>query len=117
MPPRSGVTTTVSSTHSAYNVILSAHAQQRLIERADTATARGARTEIAIRLTSALRLGTVPNNDLGVMVRMRDGYIAVCYPSLQGGWVVATVLPPVERATMTGEVEGCEGEQKGVSVE
>lgn len=86
-----------------YDVILSDHARERLIERAGTA--RGARADIASRLISVLRLGTTPSGDLGVTVHMRDGYRAVCYPSLQGGWVVATVLPP--------EIAGSEGGEHG----
>jgi hypothetical protein len=75
-----------------YTVVLSEHARQRLIERAGTD--KGARAEIARRLTSALRIGTVPGPDLGVTVHLPDRYKAICYPTYEGTWVVVTILEP-----------------------
>lgn len=75
-----------------YTVILSDHAKKRLVERAGTD--KGARTEIARRLIATLRLGVEPGPDLGVTVYLSDGYKAICYPTWEGNWVVATVLEP-----------------------
>lgn len=88
-----------------YTVVLSEHARQRLIERAGTD--KGARHEIETRLASALRLGVVPGPDLGVTVYLPDGYKAICYPTFEGVWLVATVLEPemevVEKAAGRSE--------------
>lgn len=75
-----------------YNVVLSDHAKQRLVERAGTA--KGAKREITMRLMATLRLGAVPGPDLGVTVYLIDQYKAICYPTLDGKWVVATILDP-----------------------
>jgi len=75
-----------------YTVILSDHAKKRLVERAGTD--KGARTEIARRLIATLRLGVEPGPDLGVTVYLPDKYKAICYPTWEGTWLVATVLEP-----------------------
>lgn len=75
-----------------YKVILSRHARERLAER--VGTDKGVRHEITLRLIASLRLGVAPEPDLGVRVYLRDGYQAICYPTYEGTWVVATVLEP-----------------------
>lgn len=75
----------------AYRVVISEHARIRLRERAEN---RISRREIERRLASTLRLGVEPGPDLAVRVYLPDGYCAVCYPDVSGGWVVATVLGP-----------------------
>ena len=84
-----------------YNVVLSDHAKERLIERAGPSAIRGARAEITTRLIATLRLGAVPDRELGVTVHLPDGYRAVCCPTFEGTWVVATVLPPKEFEIVT----------------
>lgn len=81
-------------------VRVSKHARIRIEGR--LGISRNMRHEIEGRLNTALRLGVVPGPDLDVSVFLGDGYKAICYPSAQGGWVVATVLGP-------------EPEQEGVS--
>lgn len=105
-----------------YKVVLSDHAKERLIERAGPSAIRGARAEITTRLIATLRLGAVPDRDLGVTVYLPDGYRAVCCPTYEGTWVVATVLPPKdfeivteERATVSWPAP-VESRQKGASL-
>lgn len=93
-----------------YTVVLSDHAKRRLRERVVTAgrkTLSAARHEIETRLVAALRLGVVPGPDLGVTVYLSDGYKAICYPTFEGVWLVATVLEPemevVEKAAGRSE--------------
>lgn len=98
-----------------YTVVLSDHAKDQLARRAGITGRRAlsaARAEIATRLTAALRLGVVPNEDLGITVYLSDGWRAVCYPTFEGRWVIATVMPPkgVDDEDLT-EVR----EQRGVS--
>lgn len=93
-----------------YTVVLSDHAKRRLRERVVTAgrkTLSAARHEIETRLVAALKLGVVPGPDLGVTVYLSDGYKAICYPTYQATWVVATILEPemevVEKAAGRSE--------------
>ena len=92
-----------------YNVVLSDHARERLVERAGTA--KGAKEVITTRLIASLRLGVEPGPDLGVTVYLPDGYKAICHPTYQGTWVVATVLEP-EMVVVEKTVE----QQRGVSI-
>lgn len=94
-----------------YTVVLSEHAKDRLFQY--LGTAQGVRAEITTRLVSTLRIGVAPGEGLSVEVRIREGFRAICYPTWEGTWVVATVIPP----------EGWDGvsyeaaDQKGVSVQ
>ncbi len=75
-----------------YKVVLSHHAKERLAER--IGTDKGAKHEITLRLIAALKIGVTPDADLGVRIYLPDGYQAICYPTYEGTWVVATVLAP-----------------------
>lgn len=75
-----------------YRLRLTRHAELRLEERVDLP--KRARTEIRRKLFGMLYAGVRPAPDLAVHVHLDDGCTAVCYPSVLGGWVVATVLPP-----------------------
>lgn len=93
---------------SMYTVVLSDHAKKRLVERAGlvgSKTLSAARHEIETRLVAALRIGVEPGPDLGVTVYLSDGYKAICYPTWEGTWLVATVLEPEM------EVKGARGEE------
>ena len=75
-----------------YKVVLSDHAKDRLVDY--TGTYRGAKEEITRRLIATLRLGVMPGPDLAVTVHLPGKYKAICYPTYEGTWVVATVLEP-----------------------
>lgn len=75
-----------------YNVVLSNHAKERLLEY--IGTYRGAKHEITLRLIAALRVGVTPGPDLAVTVHLAEGYKAICYPTWEATWVVATILEP-----------------------
>lgn len=53
--------------------------------------------KVARRLQGMLRVGVRPNERLGVKVPVEDGLVAVCVPSLFGGWDVVTVLKEEEK--------------------
>lgn len=98
--------------YAPYTVVLSAHAKQRLTQY--LGTTRGAKDDISRRLTSALKLGVEPGPDLGVEIRMEEGWRAECYPVDAGYWVCATVIPPewwdeeqeaLRRAELAGEAK------------
>jgi len=74
-----------------YTVSISPHAELRLQERLGK---KNVREEIVRRLIATLRLGVQPTKDLAVYVYLEDGYTAVLYPKVTGGWLVATVLEP-----------------------
>lgn len=75
-----------------YNIVLSDHARERLVEY--LGTDKGAKGEITTRLIAALRIGVEPGPDLAVTVYLANRYKAICYPTFEGTWVVATVLEP-----------------------
>jgi hypothetical protein len=48
------------------------------------------------RLQGMLRAGVRPDPALGVRVPVGDGLVAICVPSLFGGWDIVTVRPDRE---------------------
>ena len=50
------------------------------------------RADIRHRLMSELKLGADVNKNGGLEIEVRPGIWAICYPSLMGGWVVATII-------------------------
>ncbi len=73
-------------------VTLSPHAKdrarERISERVKLASVRG---KLMHRLPDTLRGGASTDYDGAVHVRIEDNIWAVCYPMLEGGWMVSTI--------------------------
>lgn len=72
-------------------VRMTRHAVYRVEVRSDKNPVK-LRHEVARRLQGMLRIGVEPDPGLGVKVPLEDGLVAVCVPSVFGGWDVVTVI-------------------------
>lgn len=48
--------------------------------------------KVARRLHGMLKAGVKPDGRLGVKVSLEDNLVAICVPSLMGGWDIVTVI-------------------------
>lgn len=75
---------------------LSDHAFQRWKLRVGPASKNSVADRIGHRIATELRLGAEVNRngalEIEVMPKAMPGIWAICYPSLWGGWVVATII-------------------------
>ncbi len=77
----------------AGNVKLSTHAYERWQQRVARRTKRkDIVLKIRRRIAVELRAGAKVNNDGSLWIEIQPGVWAICYPSLMGGWVVATII-------------------------
>lgn len=74
------------------NVYLSDHAKLRLRQRAPQMKQRRVWSKIKRKISEAQRRGAKPDWDGAVHVRFEEELWAVCYPMLEGGWEVATII-------------------------
>ncbi len=74
-------------------VRLSDHAFHRWKLRVNGKTKRTKiATKIRARIATELRLGAEVSREGALEIEVRPGIWAICYPSLMGGWVVATII-------------------------
>ncbi len=77
----------------AGNVRLSGHAYERWGLRVGGNAKRASiATKIKARIATELKLGAEVNRNGALEVEIRPGVWAICYPSLMGGWEVATII-------------------------
>ncbi len=73
-------------------VRLSDHAFQRWKLRVGPASKNSVADRIRRRIAAELKNGAEVNKNGALEIEVRPGVWAVCYPSLMGGWVVATII-------------------------
>lgn len=73
-------------------VRLSDHAFERWKLRVAPAKRASVADRIRRRIAAELKMGAEVNRNGALEVEIRPGVWAVCYPSLMGGWVVATII-------------------------
>lgn len=73
-------------------VRLSAHAFERWKLRVGPAKRASIATKIKARIAVELKLGAEVNQSGALEIKVMPGVWAICYPSLMGGWVVATII-------------------------
>jgi hypothetical protein len=93
-------------------VMLSPHAKdrarERIGERVKMASVRG---KLMQRLPDTLRSGAHTDWDGAVHVRIESNIWAVCYPMLEGGWMVSTIYRQGE-----DEMEKCKSCSKSLAL-
>jgi len=73
-------------------VRLSDHAYERWKLRVGPASKNSVANRIRRRIASELKLGAEVNRNGALEIKVRPGVWAICYPSLMGGWEVATII-------------------------
>ena len=75
------------------DLVLKYHAMERWWERVNPFAKQSyIRKLIKHRLDTELRKGAKVNSRGALEVEIKPGVWAICYPSLMGGWVVATII-------------------------
>ncbi len=88
-------------------VRLSDHAYERWKLRVGPASRNSVADRIRRRIAAELKMGAEVNRNGALEIEVVPGIWAICYPSLTGGWEIATVIKaepqelsfPVVRAT------------------